>query len=236
MIGKALKKIVEGLNDFLATKYPNSINSADYCAEIQNIQKSTDPLASDPAIKVALINIEEDKVYKNHLKPSNITNGEIHPFGGTPVMRVNFYILFAFNPKPGQPQQQHYLDSLSLLTHVLSYFTATPYQEIAIPLINPDKEFRLEINYHNVNLEDSNNMWSNLGGEQKPYAMYQIKMLEIEADTSIAVVNDKVLQVAPIISSPNYNSFGETIFIENIASPNDGKPENDTNEIKNKKN
>lgn len=247
MIGKALNQIVTHLNSYLATKYPNG-NVENYGAEIKNIQKPTDPLVSEPAIKVALINIEEDTVYKNHVNPipgrlSNSINN-IHPSGGIPTNRINLYVLFAFSPRSEQPTA--YLNTLTLLTHVLTYFTSVSYQEIVIPpttiaaippsttpITIPEKRFNLEINYHNISLEDSNNMWSNLGGEQKPYAMYQIKMLELEADPTIPVVQSSVLQEA-LISSPDYDANGNTVFIDNIGNANHGKPANDTNEIKHK--
>ncbi len=95
----------------------------------------------------------------------------------------------------------------------------------------PAMPVNLEINYHNISLEDSNNMWSNLGGEQKPYAMYQIKMMEIEADPIDEVDKDKAL-IEANISSPDYNNKGETIFIESVNSQDYGKPQNDTKEIK----
>jgi len=230
VIGKALNQIVNQLNDYLDTKYVGS-NPTDYRAEIQNIQE--DPTGSNPGIKVALINIEEDKVYKNHLNPLDRlpkSTDDIHPLGGIPTMRVNLYVLFAFNPKASQSAA--YLNSLSLVTHVLSYFAATPYQKISIPPTGiPDKQFNLEINYHNISLEDSNNMWSNLGGKQKPYAMFQIKMLEIEGDTHVPIPMDKVLLKPPIISNPEYDATtGKTLY------NSDGSPQNDTNKITHKNN
>lgn len=198
MIAKALKQIVDGLNTYLNGVYPTNLDQA----KITNAKKSI----TDNGITVTLVNIEEDKVYKNHFNPlpARLPNdpSPINPLGGIPVMRINLYVLFAFDAQT----PENYPDSLTRLTHVLSYFQSKPYQEIVIPvtLSNPvEKRFILEINYHNISLEDSNNMWSNLGGEQKPYAMYQFKMLEIEPAVSPDPV--AVLQIPQIFNPSNGN-------------------------------
>ncbi|WP_062056381.1 Pvc16 family protein [Aquimarina longa] len=237
MIAKALKKIIEDLNIYLDSKYPNATDT-NHQAEIVNIQKSNDPQANNPGIKVALINIEEDKVYKNHLTPFPSTSvfntpNTVHPMGGIPTMRINFYVLFAFNPKEGQ---SGYLNSISLATHVLRYFTSTPYQEVNISPTSQPNICTLEINYHNISLEDSNNMWSNLGGEQKPYAMYQIKMMEIESDPDLKIPLTSKIQIPPKISSPDLHPDGSTIFNTDTNSQDYGKVVHDTNQIQHKKN
>lgn len=203
MIAKALKQIVDGLNAYLNGVYPTNLDQA----KITNAKKST----SDNGITVTLVNIEEDKVYKNHLNPipERLINdpSPIHPLGGIPIMRINLYVLFAFDAQT----PENYPDSLTRLTHVLSYFQSRPYQEIIIPISasNPiEKRFNLEIDFHNVSLEDSNNMWSNLGGEQKPYAMYQFKILEIEP--AIAPVPVAVL-LNTQISNPSIDLSGNPL-------------------------
>ncbi len=215
MIAKALIQIVDGLNGYLNGIYPNSLDQA----EITNIKKS-DSTPSN-GISVTLINIEEDKVYKNHLNPipdrlANATS-PIHPTGGVPTMRVSLYVLFAFDSLSATSGA--YIDSITRLTYVLKYFQRTPYQNISIPTDNDPIEFRLEINYHNISLEDSNNMWSNLGGEQKPYAMYQIKMLEIEAPVLPNDVLDSVL-LDPLISNPTTDGNGDPVDKRNIQQIN----------------
>ncbi len=126
MIAKALIQIVEGLNSYLNGVYPSSLNQA----KISNAKKSQ----ADNGISVTLINIEEDKVYKNHLNPLNgsLANNPAtsHPLGGLPVMRINLYVLFAFDAQT----PENYPDSLTRLTHVLSYFQSKPFQEIIIPI------------------------------------------------------------------------------------------------------
>ncbi|NOQ70858.1 MAG: DUF4255 domain-containing protein [Crocinitomix sp.] len=223
MIAKALKQIVEGLDDHFKVIYPGTPSQV-------SLKSANKTIGSASSIDVTLINVEEDKVYKNHLNPfpnplvSNTANK--NPMGGISAMRINLYVLFAFHSDGDSPS---YENTLTRLTHVLQYFQAKQYQRIVIPATVFDpvlREFNLEINYHNISLEDSNNMWSNLGGEQKPYAMYQIKMLELQPafiPDSVAVIQDAR------ISNPDLNADGETIF--------DGiHPKNDKHTIKVKTN
>lgn len=224
MIDKVLKQIVEGLNNYLGPIYDPGLTSYEgLYAEVRHLKKDSFSNTGSKKIAVNLINIEEEKVYKNQPNPfhrANPTDPTL-PLGGVPAMRIKMYLLFAFHP--GETAE-HYAEALSLLTHVLRYFQGTPYQEIVIPG-NPPSTFNLEINYHNISLEDSNNMWSNLGGEQKPYAMYQVQLLEIEPGipaTLTAVIQE------PRISNPQYNSNGEIIY------NTQGDPLNDDHSIQHK--
>ena len=195
MIAKTLKQIIDELNVYLDLVYSNDPSKERHHAAIKNVDNKFDP-ENPSGIAVSLINVEEDKIYKNHLNPLRdplnpnrlrpVDSSEpIEELGGVSTMRITIYLLFAFNSLA--KSQQGYLDSLSRLTNVLRYFQGRSFQEITIAQLPPldDKVFTLEMNYHNVNLEDSNNMWSNFGGEQRPYAMYQVKLLEIEPDIPV---------------------------------------------------
>jgi hypothetical protein len=179
MIGKSIKQIVDGLNNYLGAIYNPGLPSyeGEY-AVIKHLKKDSFDANGSKKIAVNLINIEEDTIYKNQLNPlpPSSSNQLTHGMPGIAVMRIQMYVLFAFHP--GEDSEK-YAEALTLLTHTLRYFQGTPYQQITINGAGGTQQFNLEINYHNISLEDSHNMWSNLGGEQKPYAMYQIRMLEI---------------------------------------------------------
>jgi hypothetical protein len=223
MIAKALKQIVTGLNDHLDDIYPATPGQV-------TLKSGNNTSTGGSSIDVTLINVEEDKVYKNHLNPvpnpPSSKTANKNPMGGISAMRINLYVLFAFQSPGGS---EVYENTLTRLTHVLQYFQGKQYQKIVLPpsSSNPDgKEFNLEINYHNISLEDSNNMWSNLGGQQKPYAMYQIKMLELQP----AFIPDSVAVIKKArISNPTYNQDGEIIY---DLSTND--PLDDDNQIQHK--
>ena len=60
MIAKALKQIVKGLDDHFKLIYPDTPSQV----SLRSVNKAND---SGSSIDVTLINVEEDKVYKNHL-------------------------------------------------------------------------------------------------------------------------------------------------------------------------
>ena len=220
MIGKSISQIVDGLNNYLGPILdPNLSSYQDEYAIVSHLKNGSLGAASKKII-VNLINIEEDKVYKNHLKPlpSGNSGNTTHPLGGISSMRINLYLIFAF--PPGDTPQK-YTDSLTLLTHVLRYFQGTQYQQITIPGPTPTSDpivFDVEICYHNISLEGSNNMWSNLGGEQKPYAMYQVKLLEIDPELPDQL---STILIETHISNPDLHPNGTTQFDSNGATIKD---------------
>jgi Pvc16 N-terminal domain len=195
MIGKSLKQIVDGLNNYLGAIYnPGLPGYENEYAVIKHLKKDSFDANGSKKIAVNLINIEEDTVYKNQLNPLPPNSGQLtHAMPGIAAMRIKMYVLFAF--QPGDDSEK-YAEALTLLTHTLRYFQSTPYQQITINGAGGVQQFNLEINYHNISLEDSHNMWSNLGGEQKPYAMYQIQMLEIVPEAPAPSV--PVIQQIPV--------------------------------------
>jgi hypothetical protein len=223
MIAKALKQIVTGLDDHLNGIYPGTPNQV-------SLKSAYNVSGSAGTIDVTLINVEEDKVFKNHLNPfpnpPTSNTADKNPMGGISAMRINLYVLFAFH---SDGDSAVYENTLTRLTHVLRYFQGKQYQKIVIAPTPSDPEartFNLEINYHNISLEDSNNMWSNLGGEQKPYAMYQIKMLELQP----AFIPDPVAVIQDArISNPEYDLAGDIII-----DPLTNDPANDDNQIQHK--
>ena len=167
MIRESMQQIIGRLNDYL-NLYFQDTSTVEYVV-LSHLSEGNE------SIHVNLVNVEEDKVFKNQLKPlpSAATTPQTVPtsvnaLGGIPVMRLNLYLLFAFNPGDSTLL---YEKALSLLTVVLRYFHSHQQQEIVLTIDGQAYNCKARINYHNISLEDSNNMWSNLGGTQKPYAM-----------------------------------------------------------------
>jgi hypothetical protein len=184
MISKVIKQIVLDLNIYVNSIHNNGNSVKDYVV-LKHIGKSITNNDSDEKVFVNLINIEEDLVYKNQMA-SNILNTNTVQSGGY-SLRVNLYVLFAFNPGD---TNDSYDDSLKLLTSVLRYFQGKRNMEVHFP---PDDPYTIDVNYHNVSLEDSNNLWSNMGGEQKPYAIFQFRLLEIEPEEETLLVSSQIL-------------------------------------------
>lgn len=184
MISKTIKQIIHDLNIYVNSIYNKHNPLKDYVV-LKHIGKSITNNDSDEKIFVNLINIEEDLIYKNQMAANIVNTNTV--LSGAYSMRVNLYVLFAFNP--GQ-SNENYSDSLKLLTSVLRYFQGKRNMEVNFPSEDP---YTIDINYHNLSLEDSNNLWSNMGGEQKPYAIFQFRLLEIKPEESTLPELSKII-------------------------------------------
>lgn len=198
MIGNTLKELVKNLNVYLGDIYTPNVEYA-WLKQAQEDMFSN----ANEKIVVSLINMEEDTVYKN--QPTAFDSGNanlLHPYGGKPTIRLNLYVLFVCNPGD---DEMAYVDAMTMLSHIVRYFKTYPAQELSIIDMGTPKTVNLEIEFFNISLEDSNNMWSNLGGQQMPYGMYCLKLLEIESDDP----DNSALATAisdPRIMDPDTNS------------------------------
>ena len=183
MISKVIKQIVHDLNNYVNSIYNEGKPVEDYVV-LKHIGKTIASLPNEKVF-VNLINIEEDQVYKNQMASNIVSTSTVK--SGAYSMRVNLYVLFVF--KPGESNEE-YSESLQLLTDVLRYFQSKRNMEVHFP---PNDAYTMDVNYHNISLEDSNNLWSNMGGEQKPYAIFQFRLLEIEPIEDTIPESSKIL-------------------------------------------
>lgn len=190
MISRTIKQVVFGLNEYVNSLY-NGTNPRREYVVMKHIGKNMTNNVSDEKVFVNLINVEEDIVYKNQMSANSITGNTIQ--SGAYPMRVNLYVLFAFNP--GETNEE-YSDSIELLNDVLRYFQSYRNMVVDFP---PTPPYTLDINYHNVSLEDSNNLWSNMGAEQKPYAIFKFRLLEIQPISASLITSSQIITPQLII-------------------------------------
>lgn len=173
MIDQALIFLIDDLNTYLFQRY--NIQPLVALYNIANPDfKNLEPDASATGqIFANLINVHEDGVYKNQ-PGKNGLGIDVLP------LRMQLYLLFAFKSK-------QYAQSLKLLSAVLEYYHREPVRSVSLTDFRGDPyDLDLEVIYHNIDLEDSNNMWSNLGGEQHPFAIYRINLMEIIPNVTTA--------------------------------------------------
>ena len=94
MIGKSLKQIVDGLNNYLGAIYnPGLPGYENEYAVIKHLKKDSFDANGSKKIAVNLINIEEDTVYKNQLNPLPPNSGQLtHAMPGIAAMRIKMYV------------------------------------------------------------------------------------------------------------------------------------------------
>ena len=154
--------------------------------EAQNSQHGT----LNEKIVISLINIEEDRSYRNR---SATVADSTTTVSRNPPVYLNLFVLFTIN-------NSVYGDGLDYLTYIIEFFQGkNVFNNLnSIPLsttIGPSvgAEFSFTMDLHGLNLEQLNNLWTSLGGQQRPCVMYKLRMLKVE--------RTKLFQQRPVITS-----------------------------------
>lgn len=180
MINESLKFLAEEVNRYLNLKMPNPTLTQPRLV-VSNIAVANDsnttvePKVDDRAV-LTLVNVEEDKVAKQQEHYSKTDSSTIYK---NPPLYLNFYILFAIN-------RTSYSDSLRFLGHIIQFFQ---HQFVFTPISHPGldaKIQRLVVDLHNMSFEQTNHLWSVLGGKYYPSVMYKVRQVTINEDAVIS--------------------------------------------------
>lgn len=128
---------------------------------------------------MSLVNIEEESTRKNS-KPYQKTNGETE-YRNPPVI-LNLYVLFSAN-------MNSYEMGLRALSRLVAFFQGRntfSYSEMPVPesrLEGQDRDnLRLIFDLYTLTFEQINHLWGSLGGKQRPFAMYKVRVVPIRYD------------------------------------------------------
>lgn len=125
---------------------------------------------NDKAI-ISVVNVEEDRVAKmqeNYIKTDATTVYK------SPPVYLNLYVLFAVN-------RLDYKESLQWLGHIIQYFQhQNVFTPDSHPALGETPIQKLIIDLHTLNFEQSNQMWSTLGGKYIPSVLYKIRQVTID--------------------------------------------------------
>jgi hypothetical protein len=180
MINESLKFLAEEVNRYLNLKIPNPTLTqprlvVSNIAFANDANASVEPKIDDRAV-LTLVNVEEDKVAKQQEHYSKTDTSTVYK---NPPLYLNFYILFAMN-------RTNYGDSLRFLGHIIQFFQ---HQFVFTPVSHPgldSKIQRLVVDLHNMSFEQSNHLWSVLGGKYFPSIMYKVRQVTMNEDAVIS--------------------------------------------------
>jgi hypothetical protein len=180
MIYESLKFLAEEVNKYLNFKTPNPTLTVPRLV-VSNISVAGDTSAEiDPDIKdkavLSLVNVEEDKVAKQQ---EHFTKAELTTIYKNPPLYLNFYILFVMHRKK-------YDDSLQFLGHIIQFFQ---HQHVFTPITHPGLDARIQrivVDLYNLNFEQTNHLWSVLGGKYFPSVMYKVRQVTLNEDAVIS--------------------------------------------------
>ena len=174
MINESLKFLSEEVNKFLSFKL--GVNT-DPRFVLGNIAKAGD---NDKLLNkgiISLINIEEDRIAKQQ---ENFVRTENSLEYKKPPLYLNLYVLFAVN------HETTYSESLIWISYVIQMFQN---QNVFTPLSHPNIDSRIQkllVDLFTLNFEQTNHLWSTLGGKYLPSVLFKIRQITINEDAAYA--------------------------------------------------
>jgi len=181
MIYESLKFLCEEVNKYLnAKKTPVSISQpwlvlSNISVAGDNSNSLTDPDIKDKLV-VSVVNVEEDKVAKQQ---EHYTKSDLTTVYKNPPLYLNYYILFSMSRK-------RYDDNLIFLGYIIQFFQ---HQNVFSPITHPGLDSRIQrivVDLHNMSFEQTNHLWSVLGGKYFPSVMYKVRQVTLNEDVTIS--------------------------------------------------
>jgi hypothetical protein len=173
MIDKALKFLTDEMNAYLDLQNGGSIG--DQLIVLTNVANDSGGWAI-PAQKlgVSLINIEEEKIFKDQQTQFRNANGEFEQYN--PEIKLNLYMLVCAN-FVSENGDDKYEQGLKQLSRVVSCFQGknvfTPDNS---PSMDPELK-KLIVELYSYSFEQQYNFWTILGAKYLPSVLYKVRLL-----------------------------------------------------------
>ncbi len=135
------------------------------------------------SLGVSLINIEEDRVYKD--QKSTIINNHGNVEKLNPEIKLNLYVLISANFQNADVDDStdDYVEGLKQLSWVISFFQAKNVftQENSPKLADFDPNLtKLVVELYSYSFEQLYNFWSVVGAKYLPSVLYKIRILTFQ--------------------------------------------------------
>ncbi len=172
MIDKALKVIVDGLNQHLEARFPPP-------GPFVVLSHGTDPDNTTPqsatgCILVTLVNLERESFAPKKNQGFRPRDGELSR--RPPPLQLNLAVLISAN------FPHCYEHGLSVLSSAMSYFQAHPVFDPANTPSFPPELAHLSVEWRDMDLDAMNSLWTALGRPYQPSVVYLVRMPAIESD------------------------------------------------------
>ena len=148
--------------------------------EIDKYQPNSVDTSTDDKIVMTLVKVEEEPSLRNtphYTRNVPDSTFEYH----NPKVVVNLFILLTCN-------SILYENAITYLSRVIRFFQSKNVftQDNTIPItsginaLDRFDDFKIMLDLHSPTVEESNHLWSMLGGKQLPSVMYKIRVLDLE--------------------------------------------------------
>jgi len=181
MLHTTLSFITNELNEYL--KLRTGTPGVDRVFLTSVATESGGVVIPDKSLGVSLINIEEERVYKDQ-RTSQVNNqGNVEYLN--PEIKLNLYILISanFQDKKANDSTDDYVEGLKQLSFVISFFQAKNVftQDNSPALAGFDPNIRkLVVELYSYSFEQLYNFWTVVGTKYLPSVLYKVRIVSFQ--------------------------------------------------------
>ena len=188
MINTSLTFLTNELNEYLKLKTGTPDTDRIFLTSVAT--ESSGVVIPEKSLGLSLINIEEERVYKDQRTTRKNQDGTVDYFN--PEINLNLYILISANFQDNTTDSSDdYVEGLKQLSLIISYFQAknvfTPENSPSMVTLAPDI-VRLIVELYSYSFEQLYNFWTVVGTKYLPSVLYKTSLLTFqEKDLSESV-------------------------------------------------
>ncbi|MEX2566052.1 MAG: DUF4255 domain-containing protein [Cyclobacteriaceae bacterium] len=181
MLHTALQFLSAELNNYLKLKTGDPEENRVFITNVAT--ESGGVVIPDMALGMSLINIEEERVFKD--QQATFINNEGRTEHINPEIKLNLYILISanFQDKQNDSAEDDYVEGLKQLSSVISFFQSKNVftLENSPALADRDPSIRkLIVELYSYSFEQLYNFWSVLGTKYLPSVLYKVRLLRFQ--------------------------------------------------------
>lgn len=174
MIDKALRFLTDEMNAYLDLQNGNPAGES--LIVLTNVADSSTGGWAIPSQKlgVSLINIEEEKVFKEQQTQYRNANGDFEQYN--PEIKLNLYMLVCAN-FVSENGDDKYEQGLKQLSRIVSFFQG---KNVFTPDNSPAMDANLKkliVELYSYTFEQQYNFWTILGAKYLPSVLYKVRLL-----------------------------------------------------------
>ena len=175
MLDIALQFLKDELNSYIVAR----AGSASIEVKLTKMVDDTGKYAFlEQEVGVSLINIEEERVVREHLPRYSTANNQ--RIVQEPELRLNLYLIFAAN-------FTQYDQALKCLSLIMAFFQSHPVFTVSRYPALDSRIDKLVVELQTLSYEQINQVWASIGARQLPALIYKVRMVIIrDAEPELA--------------------------------------------------
>lgn len=177
MIHSALEFLTNELNSYLRNK--NNVMEDKVALTNVATQEGNWAIPNNK-LGISLINIEEERVFKEQRAAYVNRNGESEQYN--PEIKLNLYVLITSNYTSGEinADNTEYLEGLKQLSNVIAFFQQkNVFNTSNSPSLDPAIG-KLVVELFSYSFEQLYNFWTVIGAKYLPSILYRVRLMRIQ--------------------------------------------------------